>query len=63
MDIDIPAKLDITSELEAKIAEKRPDAFAILQLIRAEDPDVLAKWETGLGSPSGAEGGNDGGAQ
>ena len=38
-------------ELEAKIAEKRSDALVILQLIRAEEPDVLAKWETGLPSP------------
>lgn len=43
----------MTSELEVKISEKRPDAVAILLLIRAEEPDVLAKWETGLPTPTG----------
>ena len=51
--LEVPLKIEVTLELEAKITEKRPDALAILQLIKAEEPDVLAKWETRLLSPSG----------
>ena len=39
MGVEVLTELDVTLELEAKIFEKRPDAFAILQLIRAEDPN------------------------
>ena len=48
MGVEVPIELDVAPELESKIVEKRPDAFAILQLVKAEDPNVLAKWETGL---------------
>ena len=58
--IEFPLEIEVTPELEAKTAEKRPDALAILQLIRAEEPDMLAeepdmleKWETRLPSASG----------
>lgn len=63
MDINIPIELDVTPELEAKIAENKFDAFATIQLIRAEDPNVLAKWETCLASSSRAESGDNGRAQ
>ena len=46
--------MGVTRELEAKILEKRDDVFTILQLIREEDTDLLAKWETDQPSPSGA---------
>lgn len=58
--VEVPTEPEVILELEAKMAERRPDAFAIVQLIRAEDPDVLAKWEIGLPSPSGFSG-DDGG--
>lgn len=44
----------MTPELAAKIAKKRGDAFAILQLTMEKDPNLLAKWETGMPSLSGA---------
>ena len=47
--------MGVTLKLEAKILEKRGDVFAILQLIKEEDPDILAKWETCQPSPSGAD--------
>ena len=62
LDIDIPVEMDMGPELEAKIAEKMGDVLAILQLIKKEDPDILAKWETGLSSPSGVGAEDDGGA-
>ena len=47
--------MGVTPELEANILEKRGDVLAILQLIREEDPDLLAKWEKGQPSFSGAD--------
>ena len=61
--IDIPMEMDVGPKLEESIAEKRGDALAVLQLIRKEDPNILANWETGLSSPSGVGAENDGGAQ
>ena len=43
----------MSPDIEAKILEKRGDAFAILQFIRGQDPDLLAKWETGQASEAG----------
>ena len=47
--------MGVSPDLEAKILEKRGDPFAILQLIRDEDADLLAKWETGQASEFGGE--------
>ena len=52
--IELLKEMGVTPELEAKILEKKGDVFAILQLIREEDHDLLAKYETGQLSPSGA---------
>ena len=54
-DLYLPKDMGVALELEAKILEKRGDAFAILQLIREEDPDLLAKWETCQASEVGGE--------
>ncbi|KAM7506983.1 hypothetical protein LguiA_017436 [Lonicera macranthoides] len=53
-ELEAPSEINVTPELEAKIAEKRSDALAVLHLIRAEEPDVLTKWETSESSPSQA---------
>ena len=63
MGIEVPSELDMTLELKVKVVKKRPDAFAILQLIRKEDYGILAKWEIGLPFPSGANAEDDGGTQ
>ena len=55
--IELPKEMGVTPELEAKILEKWGDFFAILQLIREEDPNLLAKWEAGQSSPAGADDG------
>ena len=47
--------MGVTLKLEARILEKRGDVLAILQLIREEEPDLLAKWERGQPSSSGAD--------
>ena len=47
--------MGVAPDLEAKILEKRGDAFAILKLSREEDPDLLAKWEIGQASDFGGE--------
>ncbi|KAM7495981.1 hypothetical protein LguiA_020395 [Lonicera macranthoides] len=39
--VKVLAELKVTPKLEAKIAEKRSDAFRIFQFIRAEDPDFI----------------------
>lgn len=52
--------MEVTPEMEEKIATKRGGALAILQLIREKDPDLSAKWEIGLPSPSQAGGTNRG---
>ncbi|KAM7513687.1 hypothetical protein LguiA_003270 [Lonicera macranthoides] len=50
-DLEVPSEIDVTPNLEAKIVEKMGDALAVLQLIRAEELDVLTKWDTGEPSP------------
>ena len=42
-------------EIEDLQTKKRGDAFAILQLIREDDPDLLAKWETTQAPELGGE--------
>lgn len=60
-DLEVPSEIDVAPELEVKISEKRGDSLAILQLLRAEEPDIQAKWETGDPSPSkvGEEGADE----
>ena len=53
--IELPKEMCVTPELEAKILEKRGDVLAILQLIREEGPGLLAKWDMGQPSSSGAD--------
>ena len=53
--IELPTEMGVTPEIEDKILEKRGDVLAILQLIREEEPDLLAKWETGQPSSFGAD--------
>ena len=59
--LELPSDMGVSPDLEAKILEKWGDAFAILQLIREENPDLLAKWETSqafeLGDEDDAGGG------
>ncbi|KAM7490485.1 hypothetical protein LguiA_033406 [Lonicera macranthoides] len=43
--------MGVTSELEAKILEKRAYVLAIIQLIKEEEPSLLEKWEIGKPSP------------
>ncbi|KAM7497430.1 hypothetical protein LguiA_021844 [Lonicera macranthoides] len=50
--VQVPSEIEVTPKLESKIDERRGDALAVLQLIRAEEPNVLTKWETGESSTS-----------
>ena len=60
--LELPKDMGVSPDLEAKILEKKGDAFAILQLIREEEPDLLARWETGQAPEFGGED-NVGGGQ
>lgn len=51
--LEVPLEMQVALGLEAKIVEKRPDAHTILQLIMAEELDVLAKREKRLPTPNG----------
>ena len=53
--VEFPKEMGVTPELEAKILKKKGNVLAILQLIREEDPDLLAKWEIGQLSSSEAD--------
>ena len=53
--LEPPSDKGVSPDLEARILEKRGDAFAILQLIREEDPDLLARWDTGHAPEFGGE--------
>ena len=47
LNLEFPKTMGVSPEIEAKVLEKRGDAFDVLQFIREHDPDLLARWETG----------------
>ena len=51
-DLTIPSEFDLTFEMDKAFKEMRFDAVAVLQYIRENAPELLAKWEGGVASPS-----------
>ena len=60
LNLEFPKTMGVSPEMEAKILERRGDAFAVLQFIKEQDPDILARWEPGQTSGATGDDGAEG---